>query len=172
MATTEDQAEQLRGEIPKGSVGVVCQSVQATQTFKNGRPVLRIVCHRVWFCTHHGLEGRADVLQYDSDAAIRLTGAELIVDRYRNNPPVRISAKEIITDLNDLVARLSGVCIEGLKARISAKEIVIDLNDLGARLSGVCTEEPKAKEAAQAGCEPRKRTTARQMRLSSPTVGP
>ncbi len=167
VAITEDQAEQLRGKITKGSVGVVCQDVQMTQAFKNGKPVLRIVCHRAVFCTHHGLEGRADVLQYDSDAAIRLIGAELIVDRYRDDPPDRISAKEIIIDLNDLVARLSGVCIEVPKATLSAKEIIIDLNDLGVKLNGVCTEGPKAKEAAHTECEPRKRATARQTRLSA-----
>jgi len=136
VTTNEDQAEQLRDQISKGSVGVVSRELHLTPAVENGKPVIRIVCRRAVFCTHHGLEGRADVLQFDGDATLRLLDAELIVDRYRDDPPDRISAKEII----------------------------LDLDDLGMRLNGVCTQEPAAKEpsaqdAVPSGREPRERPT-------------
>ena len=134
VAMTEDQAEQLREKIPKGSVLVVCHEVQVMPVLKNGEPVLRIVCRRAVFGTHHGLEGRADLLQFDSDDAIRLVGAELIVDRYHDDHP---------------------------PDKISAREITVELKDLRITLDGVCTLQPGAKKTPQTGHVPQERTSAR-----------
>jgi len=129
IATNSDQAEQLRkSRLPNVALVVACRELHVTGIQANGKSGVRVVCHQADFGIvrglkgpDHRLNGRAQVLQYDSDAGIRLCDAELTVDRYGDKAP----------------------------DRITAKEISVDLDDLGVTLRGVRTEEPQAKEPTQ-----------------------
>ena len=119
IATNSDEVEQLRkSRLANGAVVVACRELSVTGIEAGGKSAVEVVCHRADFGIvrglkgpDHRLNGRAEVLKYNSESGIRLCGAELTIDRHGDGSPDRITANEISIDLNDLGVTLRGVRI-------------------------------------------------------------
>ena len=119
IALSPQVREEMHDRLPEDqdALTIVCRELRiATGSAEGQRAAVQLECTDAAFITGRGFEGRAGRLQLDSaKRLLRLADADLIMDWHGDASPARLSAKEILLDLDE-----SSAVLRGIEARGSA----------------------------------------------------